>query len=80
MRSRVRIGIGSVYVGTEDGDVLQADLATGEVDRLPEITEVGELSDITYFVNPDDEPVIAVTDDSNQYNDVEAPIRLYLLP
>jgi hypothetical protein len=70
----------AVYIGTEDGDVLQADLVTGEVDQLPEITEVGDLSDIAYFVNPDDEPVIAVTDDSNQYNDVEAPIRLYLVP
>jgi outer membrane protein assembly factor BamB len=73
-------GDGSAYVATDDGQVLHVELATGEVEELPTTSEVTEPSDIEYFVNPEDEPVIAITDDADQYNDTEGPIRLFLVP
>jgi hypothetical protein len=73
-------GDGSAYVATDDGQVLLVELATGEVQELPTTSEVTEPSDIEYFVNPEDEPVIAITDDADQYNGTEGPIRLFLVP
>jgi hypothetical protein len=73
-------GDGSAYVATDDGQVLLVELATGEVEELPTTSEVTEPSDIEYFVNPEDEPVIAITDDADQYNGTEGPIRLFLVP
>jgi outer membrane protein assembly factor BamB len=70
----------SVYVGTDEGAVFLVDVATGTAEALPAMPDVGEFSDLLYFVNPEDEAVIAVTDDADEYNDTEAPIRLYLLP
>jgi hypothetical protein len=70
----------SVYIGTEDGEVLLADVASGHVQDIATITDVGELSDVEFFVNPEDEPVIAMTDDADEYNGTEGPIRLYLAP
>jgi hypothetical protein len=73
-------GGGSVYVITDDGELLLADTATGETERLPAASEVTAPSDIEYFVSPEDEAVLAITDDANEYNDQEGPIRLFLVP
>jgi hypothetical protein len=70
----------SVYAVTEDGVVLAIDLGDGATTQLPSISAVGEPSDIEYFVTPDDEAVLAITDDADEYNGTEGPIRLFLLP
>jgi hypothetical protein len=73
-------GDGSAYVATDEGQVLLVELATGEVIELPATSEVTEPSDIEYFVNPEDESVIAIADDADEYNQKAGPIRLFLVP
>lgn len=70
----------SMYAVTEDGVVLDVDMRDGAAELLPPISAVGEPSDIEYFVNPEDEAVLAITDDADEYNGAEGPIRLFLLP
>jgi hypothetical protein len=73
-------GDDTLYAVTEDSVALLADLQDGTVEPLPAINGVGSPSDIEYFVNPEDEAVLAITDDADEYNQTEGPIRLYLAP
>jgi hypothetical protein len=70
----------TLYALTEDSVALRANLQDGTVEPLPAINGVGSPSDIEYFVNPEDEVVLAIPDDADEYNQTEGPIRLYLAP
>jgi hypothetical protein len=70
----------TLYALTEDGVALLANLHESTVEPLPAINGVDSPSDIEYFVTPEDEAVLAIPDDADEYNGSEGPIRLYLAP
>lgn len=69
-----------LWAVTSVGEAFRIDVTTGEAESSGgTFMEVGEPSGLEAFVNPEGEPVLAVSDDDDQFNDEPGPLRLYLL-
>ena len=63
---------------TAEGEAFSIDTASGNTDFIGTVQEVGEASGVEAFINPEGEPVLAVSDDDDRYNAEPGPLRLYL--
>ena len=62
-----------------DNRVFDIDTMSGQSRNRGTLSEVGEASGCEAFINAEDEAVLSVSDDDDQYNAQPGPIRLYLL-
>ncbi len=68
-----------LWAVSEDNRAFDLNVATGALTLQATLSEVGESSGAEAFLNPEGENVLAVSDDSDEYNAEPGPLRLYLL-
>lgn len=73
-------GVQRLWLVDDASQVFELDPTTGVTAHRGTVAEVGDSSGLEAFVNPEDEAVLAITDDDDAYNAEPGPIRLYLSP